>query len=47
MEKYKKEQLLEKLTSAAANFAYEAKVQDFNIKILITCEDGWANAKEI
>lgn len=42
----KKESLLEQLTSAAANFAYEENEQIFSIDVTIDCEDGWVRVLE-
>lgn len=47
MDEKKIELLLEKLTSAAAEFAYEASEPDFCVKVLIDCHDGWVNVKKI
>lgn len=47
MEQEKIELLLEKLTSAAAEFAFEASEQDYCIKVSISCHDGWADVKKI
>lgn len=47
MDEKKIELLLEKLTFAASEFAYETSEPDFCVKICISCHDGWAQATKV
>lgn len=47
MDEKKIQLLLDNLTSAAAEFAYEASEPDFCVKVTISCKDGWVYIKKI
>lgn len=39
--------LIEEIESQASNFAYEKEIDDFEITVRITCENGWCSANII
>lgn len=46
----KKEQfsdLIEEIESQTSNFAYDKEMDNFEITVRITCEDGWCSANII
>lgn len=42
-----KEALIEELQSVAANYAYDYEVNDFEMTVKISVEDGWAKVTEV
>ena len=41
------EDLIEEIQSKASSFAYDKDIDDFEITVRITCEDGWCSANII
>lgn len=41
------EDLIEEIQSNASSFAYDKDIDDFEITVRITCEDGWCSANII
>jgi hypothetical protein len=41
------EDLIEDIESEASKFTYDKEIDDFEITVRITCEDGWCSAKLI
>lgn len=39
--------LIEEIKSKAANFACDKEIDDFEITVRITCEEGWCSANII
>lgn len=39
--------LIEEIESRTAEFAYDTKIDNFEITVRITCEDGWCSANII
>lgn len=48
LDKLKDEEMfLDKLSSEAADYAYEAKDNDFDVLVRVTCVDGWVSCELI
>jgi|GEM_PF-4202931 len=48
LDKLKDEEMfLDKLSSEASDYAYEAKDNDFDVFVRVTCVDGWVSCELI